>query len=321
MDDTSGPFKTSPIADEADIAYCFRLLLQREPSTEEWKGHRALAGSPLAAVAKCYTDSPEFALIAGRKPGNAARQIAFPQFSMLISDDDLAVGVHVAKGAYEPQVAEVFKERLHPGMTVLDLGANIGYFTMLSAGLVGPSGCVIAVEPNLGNVRLLEASRRLNQFDHVQIIPCALGSALGMLSLQTAYSNGVTAPLMPGGLDELSDLTIVPAIPLSVVLPADRKVDFVKIDVEGAEHTVLSTCARLFQSDRPVIVSEFSPALLKLNSGVTPQTYLHAIVQQNYTMSIVGQQHTEIETLSVEEIMAIFDKVDGDHIDLVFQPM
>lgn len=116
-------------------------------------------------------------------------------FSIYLRESDAAVGRGVKSGAYEPHVTNIFRQYVKPGMHILDIGANIGYFTMLAASLVKSSGSVTAIEPNPENAKLMELSRRANKFDQVTIVQAGAGRALGLLVLNTAYSNGVTSDL------------------------------------------------------------------------------------------------------------------------------
>ena len=67
-----------------------------------------------------------------------------------------------------------------PGMTVVDVGANLGYYSLLASRLVGPSGRVVALEPNSENCRLLLSSLRLNETTNVQLLPVAADTATGL---------------------------------------------------------------------------------------------------------------------------------------------
>jgi FkbM family methyltransferase len=254
-------------ATEADIAACFRLLLGRVPTDAEWVAYRTLLGQPVQAVVQAFLDSPEHARrVRGDGLAGSVRLTQKDGFALYTDDNDLAVGRHVAGGVYEPEIAAQLRAHLRPGMAMLDVGANIGLFTMLGASLVGPTGHVTAVEPNPSNIRMIEASRRANGFDHVVVAGCAVGQAVGVLELQSSYSNGMTSA--PGGdLAALLEARLVPAVPLARLLP-ERPIGFIKIDCEGAEYTALSSIRDRLRRDRPVIVSEFNPGLLEPNSGV-----------------------------------------------------
>ena len=160
----------SKIATPEDIFYCFRLLLGRCPNPEEWPGHSSRTGEDVENVVSSFVTSREFierGLLAKTYRDNV-ELVHLPSFSLFASSDDLAVGKHVVLGrSYDPKIAAVLSRHVKPGMTVVDIGANIGYLTMLLASLVTPSGLVVAVEPNPENIKLLEASRRVNGFDHV----------------------------------------------------------------------------------------------------------------------------------------------------------
>ena len=143
----------------------------------------------------------------------------------------------------ERDVTAIFRTLLRPGMGVLDIGANIGYFALLSAAIVGPSGYVMAVEPNSRNwYRLLEASRRANRFDHLVIAQTAAGAETGLLVLHTSHFNGTTsAP--PDDLGHLLGAETVACTRPDVLLPTDRRIDLIKVDVEGAETRPCSAVA------------------------------------------------------------------------------
>jgi FkbM family methyltransferase len=218
---------------------------------------------------------------------------------------------------YEPDIAAMLRAHLRPGMTMLDVGANIGLFTMLGASLVGPSGQVVAVEPNPANIRMLEASRRANGFRHVSIAACAVGRDFGVLALETTYSNGMTsAPA--DTLPALFEARLVPAMPLVRLLPS-RPVDFIKIDCEGAEHTALFSVQEAIRRDRPVIVSEFNPRLLQPNSGVSGAEYLQLLTGLGYRLAVVRPEGA-VPCADAEAVLAIYERNAPHHIDLLLNP-
>ena len=131
-----------PTATRQDIQSCFRLLLGRAPSPEEWAGHSTLAGGDLRAVVRSYLESREFSergLIGTRAASDISLTPA-DGFLIYTDADDLAVGKLVASGVYEPAVATLFRDVLRARMVGVDVGANIGSFTMLAASIVGPEG-------------------------------------------------------------------------------------------------------------------------------------------------------------------------------------
>jgi FkbM family methyltransferase len=307
-------------ATEDDIYYCFRLILWRPPNAEEISGHFAFSGESLTDVVKSYIRSNEFAsrkLLVEAVPDDI-ELTKLDGFSIYTSAKDLAVGRHVRGGAYEPEVTAIFGRFLRPGMTVLDVGANIGFFTMLSASIVGPSGHVLAVEPNVNNVRLLEGSRRANGFHHVTVANTAAGKELGLLALNTSHSNGTTSAV-DEDMGALMAAWVVPCFPLSAMVPAGRRVDFIKLDVEGAEYLALQGAKDLLQRDRPVIVSEFSPPQMQGVSGVQAAEYLRFIESFGYRLSVIQKAGDPFEC-DVDGVMNAFSAAESDHIDFLAVP-
>ena len=304
-----------------DIYYCFRLLLGRYPHPEEWRGHTMRIGEDLRGVVRGFASSLEFSRgsIAVHSPPEAVLS-TIEGFQIYSAADDALVGQAVRQGLYEPEACMLFRRLLRPGMNVLDLGANIGFFALLAASLVGQSGHVLAVEPNPANARLLEASRRANGFDQISILQVAAAREHGLLVLHTAYSNGTTAGL-PDSVAAVLNAQTVPALRLDDVLPAGRPVGLVKIDVEGAEYLALCGCEAMLRRDRPPIISEFSPGLMPGISGVEGEDYLRWLTGLGYTLSVLrpdgSLDHAGDDTALV---MRLYQARGSDHIDILAEP-
>jgi FkbM family methyltransferase len=234
--------------------------------------------------------------------------------------NDGDVGQHVVAGAYEPNVTRIFREFVKPGMRVVDIGANIGYFSMLSASLVGHTGRVLSVEPNVENGRLLAASRDANAFTQIEILLTAVGDRTDVLSLSGSSSNGTTASVFSGQSLEIKRL--VPCVRLDDILQGWDRVDFVKIDIEGAEYRALNGMIKTLQQFRPTIISEFNPSLIGWISSVRPEDYLAFLFSLGYTISVITPEGTLVERgQDVAAIMHDVNTFDGDHIDFLAQPV
>jgi FkbM family methyltransferase len=309
-------------ATHEDIFYCFRLLLGRGPNPEEWPGHSSRVGEDLENVVSSYVTSREFAErgLLNKTYRDQVELVRLPGFSLFASNDDLAVGHHVLSGTYEPGITAIFNRYLNPDMSVVDIGANIGYFTMLMASLVEPSGLVVAVEPNPENIKLLEASRRVNGFDQVLVIQAAAGRQTGLLALNVSHSNGMTGEL-PGDLDAIFASRPVPCFALDAILPKDRRINLVKIDTEGAELNALIGLSKTIDRDHPVIVSEFSPGMLPgISHGSGPE-YLGFLIARGYQIGVI--EHDGSETGfgdDVDGVMGAYTRSGVDHIDIIATP-
>ncbi len=309
-------------ATEDDIFYCFRLLLGRQPEPGEWAGHSMQAGTELDLVVKSYLNSLEFSrrkLLAQSEP-DSLKIAQFERFRIYADLDDPLVGANVAAGVYEPEIVAQFEQVLRPGMGVVDIGANIGFFTMVAASLVGPAGYVLAVEPNPANVRLLEASRQLNGFDQVTVLQCAAGATTGLLALNAMHSTGVTSSVAGGEAAVLAS-RLVPCLPIDRMLPEGRKIGLIKIDVDGSEYHALRGVQQCIARDRPVIITEFTPAALPGLSGIAGQAYLQWLQALGYSFSIIEKDGSTSAAVHSNQVMQVLGQRGSDHLDLICHPV
>jgi hypothetical protein len=149
------------------------------------------------------------------------------------------------------------------------------------------------------------------------VVQAAAGHEMGLLLLNTLHSNGTTAALYDN-FDTLANALTVPALPIDMLLHQKRKVDFIKIDVEGAEYNALLGARHTIERDHPTIVSEFSPGLLKGISGVTGAEYLQFLLGFGYRISIIEQDGgLSLCGSDVEKVMNAYVASGIDHIDLL----
>jgi FkbM family methyltransferase len=310
-------------ATEEDIYYCFRLLLGRCPNPEEWPGHSSRAGEDIENVVSSFVTSREFAErgLTTRTYREKVELAHLPRFSVYVSGEDLAIGHHVLRGhPYDPGIGIIMERYVKPGMSVVDIGANVGCLTMLMASLVGPNGLVVAVEPNPENIKLLEASRRVNGFNHVLVIQAAAGRQASLLALNVSYSNGMTGEL-PRNLEALFGARTVPCFALDTVLPKNRQINLFKVDTEGAELNVLIGLSETIENSRPIIISEFSPTAMPGISHCTGPEYLSFLVEKGYQIGVIEKDGAEsMFGDDIDGVMRAYLSSGIDHIDIIAVP-
>ncbi len=221
---------------------------------------------------------------------------------------DAAVTPGLRSGEYEPHLTAVFERYCSPGMTVVDVGANVGYYSLLAARLVGPQGRVVALEPNSENCRLLLASLRKNGLSNVELLPVAADVEQGWAYYSTHVGSN-------GGLIGSEDLLALPG----VVVPTFRLDDLVagpvgllKMDVEGAEGRVVRGATRLIERDRPVVTTELKEEMLRRVSGTSVGEYLSYFEGLGYTPALLEKDTgTEKSYATVADLLADWGETDA----------
>lgn len=155
-------------------------------------------------------------------------------------------------GWFNLSVTELLRLFVRRGMTFVDVGANIGYYTLLASKQVGEEGLVLAFEPEPLNFYYLTRATSINGIKNVKLFNEALSDHEGTVRLYLSSNKRPEAH----SIVRMSEKWIeVPCTTLDrVAKTLERKIDFVKIHVSGAEMNVLSGAEGLIQSDKPPII-------------------------------------------------------------------
>jgi FkbM family methyltransferase len=158
-------------------------------------------------------------------------------------------------GTDEAAVQEELVRVLRPGAVVYDVGANVGFMTLIAARLVGPDGHVYAFEPIPDNARAIERNAALNGLGNVTVLELALSDRAGEAVLRVPTANqGAHLATVGESVGEEDDLNVRTAALDEV--DGLRPPDLVKLDVEGAEVLVLEGMRRCLAEHRPALVCE-----------------------------------------------------------------
>jgi len=174
---------------------------------------------------------------------------------------DIGFGTHMLTGGFWEMWLTIFIARtIKEGMFVLDVGANFGYYTVLMADLIGPSGKIIAFEPNPIAAASAEASLRVNGFEaRGTVMRSAVSDNAHSVAFAIPHHEPKNARIVPAGYASAGeDVIQVPAVVIDEICRNERKVDFIKIDAEGGEYTIFQGMQEIIRRDRPMIILEFN---------------------------------------------------------------
>ncbi len=161
-----------------------------------------------------------------------------------------------AYGSWEPEVVRSIQKHVMPRTRVLDIGAQSGFYSLLLSRLVGPEGMVFAFEPLPANFRILEENVRLNNIQNVMIRREAVSEHSGKIRFEFPHEEPslVAGPLIEG--DDLGTFQ-VPSVSLDdFVRQTGHSIQFIKMDVEGAETAVLRGAVQSLKAFHPPMIIE-----------------------------------------------------------------
>lgn len=166
-------------------------------------------------------------------------------------------GASVYAGFMEPFQSRLMVEKVRPKNVFFDIGANIGFYTILGSRLVGPGGTVYAFEPVMRNLALLYRHIKTARCENVNIVPAACSDRLGMARFDFGENAAVGHLLQCTGGDGAPlchNEALVPTVTVdAIVRTSGLRPDVMKIDVEGAEYNVLLGACRTLTELRPKI--------------------------------------------------------------------
>jgi FkbM family methyltransferase len=173
---------------------------------------------------------------------------------MLVRTDDLVGCVLAISGVWEPNITAAFKRAIRPGDVCLDIGAHIGYYTLLGANVVGSRGHVYAFEPSPDAYRRLRANVDLNRLQNVTAFELAVGEQEGRSVLyEPSGTNSGLSTLDPSFAAKFAPPVrqlMVDVAPVTAVVPPEEyaRVRVIKIDVEWQELEVLRSLRPVFEA-------------------------------------------------------------------------
>lgn len=220
---------------------------------------------------------------------------------------------------YEPFSCELFKKYLHKGDVFVDIGANMGFFTILAAQLIGEKGRVFAFEPEPNNFALLKKNVEANNLTNVEIFKKAVAEKngetflhltdfnLGGHSLFNVYSNPEKY-IYPHIINKKDDWDTKKIIVETTTLDEffkykSVKPNFIKIDIEGAEGLAqkgMINCLR--HPLLKVIIVEIHPTIM-VELNINPQQFLEEFLNLGFAIYNIQQYKKRLEPLSISQIL------------------
>ena len=231
---------------------------------------------------------------------------------------------------YEPHVFDDLLNSVKPNAYFVDIGANIGIYSLLAARRVGSRGRVYAIELGVVAMKAMLLSIQRNDLRNIVPINMAASDEVGLnLILKNEEDTNIAARVLTPG-DEVNSLpdpqnfSIAPAFPLDMVLQNLSRLDVVKIDVEGFEYPAMKGFSGSISRFKPLIFSEFSPYYQKDVVGNDGSEYLEFIFRFGYEGTVLhrdGQKENVAKDITrILRICENYLEKGIGHIDIMFVP-
>ena len=220
------------------------------------------------------------------RPAPAVAKLRSGSLAEITENDHLQLLLYYC-GEFEPQCVELMKKHIGADSIVLDVGANIGVYTIEAAKAVGAKGRVVAIEASPGHIKTLKKNVALNGFQNVNIVSSAVGEAEGVATL--TLPDGANRGMFTLGTVAGSISTTVNIRRIDDILKEHgiETVNFIKMDIEGSELGALKGAIETLKRCHPAILIELNEAALR-GCGTSSNEVKSLLSSLNYKGSMIG---------------------------------
>ena len=215
---------------------------------------------------------------------------------------------------WEPLETDLAKSEIKKGNTVLDIGANIGYYTLIFAKLVGDEGRVFAFEPDPKNFALLKKNVEINGYKNVILLQRGVSNRTGKTKLYLCEDNSGDHRIYD--TKDGRRLIEIETVRLDDYFKDyGTEIDFIKMDIQGAEPLAIEGMAGLLNRNQIFkIASEYYPAGIK-RCGKDHEEYLRSLISYGFKLHFINTSKNKIEPLDISAVLGSLTP-EKDYVDL-----
>lgn len=305
------------------VTSAYRLVLQRDPDPDGarmWES-MLLQGLTQPAFIETLMASPEYQSKI-KRPVERTVTVGDLSFTMASHQHDAMVGLEIQQhGMYEPWVTPHFLAAIKRDSIVVDIGANIGWYSMLAAAKTKCAGRVHAFEPLPENVQLLLRNALVNGFTHLTCLPVALADQTAVVHIVAVAGSNASLAIHEGAGGHLCQ-----ALAAGDVFASVGHFDVMKIDIEGYEPAVLRSAHKLLRFNHPTMFIEYHPWVIA-SHGFSLDEFHALIFGFDMKVDVLMRDLSTQRVANAAELVALHKHLDLDwggegkfHLDLRLSP-
>jgi FkbM family methyltransferase len=236
-------------------------------------------------------------------------------------DDKVITTMMLFWGHFEPKETDWFVRLVEPGDTIVDVGANVGYYTLIGAKLVGEKGRVFAFEPDPVSFALLERNVRLNGLTNVVLERKAVSSEAGSIRLYLAAGNKGDHRIYQPSQEERAYVEVEAVTFDGYFADDSRGIDFTKIDTQGAEVVILRGMENTLRENPELQMAvEYWPWGLS-DFGFQDEQLLGLVNAAGFRIfDLAGKAGTALRETDLEDLRSRYTKKNKRHSNLLLFP-
>jgi len=225
----------------------------------------------------------------------------------LFLDKEDSLLLSTRKNNYDRFEIECLKQIIKNGDIVVDLGANIGYYTLILAQLVGKSGHVYAFEPEPSNFEILSKNVKENKHDNVTLVQKAVSDKNSKIKLYVSKRNLASHRIFDAE-DKRKSIEVDVTTLDEYFQKSKKPIKFIKMDVEGAEGaTILGASKIIEDSKNLVIMMEYFPKWIK-KFGDIPEEILKSLVGKKFKLFNINKKNKKLDPILITNFVEEYNE-------------
>ena len=210
---------------------------------------------------------------------------------IIFNKNDPVMTAWVSFGSFEPQTVDLYKKSLREGMNVVDIGANIGYYTIIGGKMIGTNGKIFSYEPDEDNFYYLETNVRSNDLKNAHVLKLALSDSIGKRKLYLGDEKCTNHSFGDNSKTGKTELVETDTLDNNLKRFGSPKIDVIKIDIEGAEILAIEGMKEtIARNPNIIILTEFYPKAIK-RLGKSPVQYLRRLQTMGFNLLLIDEDN------------------------------